>query len=132
MNPVVRSSIAALVTSAAFYYIYWIPFATILEIGYGCFQWMWIIRVVASFVAAAVVAQYTWRHKSWAPRGPLGCVILGAAVLGGIGLSAGWFAPMIFYPGPQAPMLSIMAGVLGFLLGAIGGGFYWYGGVGGD
>jgi len=121
MNPVIRSLIASLVTFAAFYYIYWVPFAIILEIAYGRFQWIWIIRVVESVVAAAGVAQYTWRHKSLAPQGLVSCMILGAAVTGGIGFSAGWFGPMNFDPGSQGPLVAIITGPLSFLVGAIGG-----------
>jgi hypothetical protein len=125
MKPVIRSLIAALTTFAAFYYIYWVLLFIILESAYGRFRWMWIIRVLASLVAAAVVAQYTWRYKSLAPQGPLGCVILGAVVTGGIGFSAGWFGPMIFDPGSQGPLLGIVIGPLGFLVGALGGAAYW-------
>jgi len=122
MNPVIRSLIAALATFAAFWYIYWVPFATMLEIAHGRFHWMWIIRVLGSMAAAAVVAQYTWRHKSFAPQGLVSCIIAGAAVMGGIGFSAGWFGPIIFDPGSQGPLLGIVTGPLGFLAGPIGGG----------
>jgi len=125
MNPVIRSLIAALATFAAFWYIYWVPFAIALEIAYGRFHWMSIIRVLASIGAAAVVAQYTWRHKSLIPQGPVSCMILGGAVVGGVGFSAGWFGPMAFDPGSQGPLLGIVTGPLGFLVGAIGGAFYW-------
>ena len=63
----IRSLIAALATFAAFYYVYWVPIDIILETSYGPpSRWMWI-RVLGSLVAAAVVAQYAWRHKSPAP-----------------------------------------------------------------
>jgi hypothetical protein len=117
--------IASLGTFAAFYYVYWVPVVIILEIAYGRFQWMWIIRVLGSLVAAAGVAQYTWRHKSWAPQGLVSCVILGAVVTSGIGFSAGWFGPMIFDPGSQGPLAAFITGPLGFLVGSIGGAFYW-------
>ena len=125
MKPVVRSLIASLGTFAAFYYVYWVPVAIILEIAYGRFQWRWMIRVLGSLVAAAGVAQYTWRHKSWAPQGLVRCVILGAIVTGGIGFSAGWFGPMIFDPGSQGPLAAFITGPLGFLVGSLGGAFYW-------
>ena len=38
MKPVIRSLIASLGTFAAFYYVYWVPVAIILEIAYGRFQ----------------------------------------------------------------------------------------------
>ncbi|HXZ33194.1 MAG TPA: hypothetical protein VEH30_13020 [Terriglobales bacterium] len=125
MNPVIRSLIAALATFAAFWYVYWVPFEITLEIAHGRFRWMWIIRVLESMAAAAVVAQYTWRHKSLAPQGLVSCIILSAVVMGGVGFSAGWFGPMIFDPGSQGPVLGIVTGPLGFLVGAIGGIFYW-------
>ena len=80
MKPVIRSLIASLGTFAAFYYVYWVPVAIILEVAYGRFQWSWIIRGLGSLVAAAGVAQYTWRHKAWAPQGLVTCVILPAVV----------------------------------------------------
>lgn len=120
-----RSLIATLATFAAFWYIYWVPFAITLEIVHGRFYWMWIIRVLGSMAAAAAVAQYTWRHKSLAPQGPVSCVILGAVVMGGVGFSAGWFGPMVFDPGSQGPLAAIITGPFGFLVGAIGGAFYW-------
>ena len=126
MRPVIRAVIAALATFAAFYYVYWIPFAIILEIAYRRFQWMWIIRVLGSLVAAGVVAQYSWRHVSLAPKGLVSCMILGAALTGGVGFSAGWFGPMIFDPGSQGPLIAIITGPLGFLVGTFGGALYWW------
>src|SRR6516165_5050410 len=120
MGPVIRSLIAALATFAAFWYVYWVPFAITLEIAHGRFHWMWIIRVVGSMAAACIVAQYTWRYKSLAPQGPVSCIILGAAVMGGVGFAAGWFGPMIVDPGSQGPVLGIITGPLGSLVGAIG------------
>jgi hypothetical protein len=125
MNRVIRSLIAALATFATFWYIFWVPLAITLEIAGGRFHWMWIIRALGSVVAASVVARYTWRHKSWAPQGLVSSSFLGAAVLGGVGFSAGWFGPMIFDPGSQGPLLGIITGPLGILVGAIGGAFYW-------
>jgi hypothetical protein len=125
MKPIIRSSIAALATFAAFYYIYWVPMFIILEMNNGRFRWMWILRVLESLLAAVVVAQYTWRYKSLAPQGAVSCIIFGAVVVGGIGFSAGWFGPIIFDPGSQGPVLGIVTGPLGFLVGAVGGAMYW-------
>ena len=125
MNPIIRSLIAALATFAAVWYIFWVPFAITLDIAGWRLHWMWIIRVLGSVVAASAVARYTWRHKSWAPQGLVSCIFLGAAVIGGVGFSAGWFGPMIFDPGSQGPLLGIITGPLGFLVGAIGGAIYW-------
>lgn len=125
MNSVIRSLGAALATFVAFWYVYWVPLAITLETVHGRFRWMWVIRVLGSIAAGAVVARYTWRHKSLAPQGPIGCMILGGAALGGVAFSAGWFGPMIFDPGSQGPLIGIITGPLGFLVGAIGGAFYW-------
>jgi hypothetical protein len=125
MNPLIRSSIAALATFAAFWYVYWVPIEIALEIHHWRFHWMWIIRLLGSIAAAAFLAQYTWRHKSLAPQGLASSIIFGAALVGGIAFSAGWFGPMIFEPGSQGPLLSIVTGPIGFLVGAIGGAFYW-------
>lgn len=125
MNPIIRSLIAAMATFAACWYVYWVPIAIALEITHGRFPWMWIIRLLGSIAAAAVVALYTWRHKSLAPQGLVSWTILGAAVVGGVAFSAGWFGPMIFDPGSQGPVLGIVTGPLGVLVGAIGGAFCW-------
>lgn len=125
MNAVIRSLIAGLAALSAFWYIYWVPIAITLEIAHGRFHGMWIVRVLGSIGAAAVVAQYTWRHKSWVPQGLISCMIVGAAVVGGVAFSAGWFGPMILEPGSQGPLLGIVTGPLGFLVGTIGGAFYW-------
>ena len=117
--------IAGVATFAAFYYVYWVPCAMILEMIHGRFQWMWIIRLLGSLVGAAGVAQYAWRHKSMAPRGLVSCMILGGVVGVGVGFSAGWFGPMIAGPGSQGPLIAIVTGPLGFLIGTIGGGLYW-------
>lgn len=58
MNPVIRSFIATLAAFAAYWYIYWVPVAIALEIAHGRFRGMWIIRLLGSIAAAAVVAQY--------------------------------------------------------------------------
>ena len=125
MKPITRSLIAGGATFAAFYFVYWVPCAIILEIVHGRFQWMWIIRLLASSVGAAGVAQYAWRYKSMSPRGLLSCMILGGVVAGGVGFSAGWFGPMIADPGSQGPLIAIVTGPLGFLVGTIGGALYW-------
>lgn len=123
MNPVIRSLIAAMATFAACWYVYWVPVAIGVEIAHGRFPSMWIIRLLGSMTAAALVASYTWRHKSLAPQGLVSWMILGAAVVGGVAFSAGWFGPMIFEPGSQGPVLGIVTGPLGALVGAIGGAF---------
>ena len=125
MNPVVRSLIAALATFAVIWYIYWVPVAIALDLAHMRFHGMWMIRVLGSMAAAAVVAQYTWRYKSWSPEGLVGCIIFGSVIMGGLGFSAGWFGPMIFDPGSQGPLLGIVTGPLGFLVGTVGGAFYW-------
>lgn len=125
MNPTIRSSIAALATFAACWWVYWVPVEITLESSYRRFPWMWIIRLLGSLAVAAFVAQYTWRHKSLAPQGLISCMIAGAAVMGGVGFSAGWYGPMVFDPGTQGPLLGIVTGPLGLLVGAIGGALYW-------
>jgi hypothetical protein len=123
-NPVTRSFIAALAAFAAFWYVYWVPIAITLDIAHGRFHGMWIIRVLESIGAAVVAAAYTWRHKSLAPQGPISCIFLGAIIAGGLGFSAGWFGPMFFNPGSQGPVIGIITGPLGFLVGSVGGA-YW-------
>ena len=54
-------------------------------------------------------------------------VLSGALIFGGLGLSIGFFGPLIFAPDAnQGPMLGIfITGPLGCLVGAFGGYVYW-------
>ncbi len=54
-------------------------------------------------------------------------MLIGALIVGGVGLSIGLLGPAIFAPGAnQGPMLGIfISGPLGFIIGAVGGYVYW-------
>ena len=87
----------------------------------------WIPPVV-SLLLSILVARFVWTSFG-SPHPGLGRAIgLGALITGGIAFSVGFFGPIIFTPSAnQGPMLGIfVTGPLGLLLGAIGGGLYWF------
>ncbi len=86
-------------------------------------QLKWIHRPVA-IVCALLVGGYTLLS---AQKGLVGSIALGALVTGAIGFSAGFFGPMILMPGAnQGPLVGLATGPLGFMLGAVVGGFNWF------
>ncbi len=85
------------------------------------------LATVLSFIAAAAVGRYVWRHTETLPAGLIGSIALGAFATGGIGFVGGFFGPMVFMPDAnQGPLLGLfITGPLGFVLGAVGGVVYW-------
>ncbi len=87
----------------------------------------WIPPVV-SLLISVLVARFVWMNFD-SPHPGLGRSIgLGALITGGIAFAAGFFGPIIVTPNAnQGPLLGIfITGPLGLLLGAIGGGVYWF------
>lgn len=121
MKPAFRVLITFVVAVAAYFFVFWVPFALIPLKG----QW-WIGSLV-SLLCAIGVGRYVWVKSESVSDGLASSVAYGALVTGGIGFSAGFFGPMIFAPGAnQGPLLGIfITGPLGFLLGGIGGFVYW-------
>ena len=121
MNLVFRMIVLLFVVPATYFFIFWVPFAFIPLHG----QW-WIGSLV-SLLCAIVVGRYVWSKSESVPDKLASSVAYGAIVAGGIGFSAGFFGPIIFTPeANQGPLLGIfITGPLGFLLGGVGGFFYW-------
>ncbi len=85
-------------------------------------QLKWILRA-AAILCALLVGRYV---LVCAQKGLIGSIAVGALVAGAIGFSAGFFGPMIFAPeANQGPLVGLVTGPLGFLLGAAGGGIKW-------
>jgi hypothetical protein len=121
MKPAFRVLITFVVAVAAYFFMFWVPFALIPLKG----QW-WIGSLV-SLLCAIAVGRYVWAKSESVPDKLATSVAYGALVTGGIGFSAGFFGPIIFNPSAnQGPLLGIfITGPLGFLLGGIGGFVYW-------
>jgi hypothetical protein len=122
MVTVMRVFVVLITALATFFFVYWVPFSLIPRID--LLPW---IPPLGSLVCALVVARYIWRRSASISPSFITCVVMGAAVTGAIGFSAGFFGPMLLAPGAnQGPLLGIFfTGPLGFLLGAVGGGIYW-------
>jgi hypothetical protein len=81
-----------------------------------------LVQAVAIWGCAAVVALYAWRHTASVTLGLVGCILLGAVVVGGIGLAV----PIILGSGGQGALFGIfVSGPLGVIAGGAGGAMYW-------
>jgi|SRR5579884_56252 len=122
MKQISRVLISLFVSVSTYYFIYWVPFSLI-----PFTENRWISSSV-SLICAIGAGRYVWLRSGFVSRGLISCISYGALALGAIGFSAGFFGPMIFTPGAnQGPLLGIfITGPLGFLLGGIGGLFYWF------
>jgi len=86
------------------------------------------LSLVVSLVAAVAVGRYVWLHTASVPAGLISSMVLGAAIMGGVGFAGGFFGPIIFMRGAnRGPLLGIfITGPLGFILGAVAGAAYWF------
>ncbi|MBC7790559.1 MAG: hypothetical protein H7Z74_11485 [Anaerolineae bacterium] len=123
MKHLFRAFVALIGALATFYFVYWVPFSFIP--GIENLRW---IPFLGSLASAVVVGRYIWKGSDSVANGFLASVVKGAVVTGGIGFVGGFFGPILFAPeANQGPLLGIfITGPLGFLLGAIGGGIYWF------
>jgi hypothetical protein len=121
MRLILRVMALLVVIPAAYFFIYWVPFALLSFI-----ESRWIPSVIA-WLCAIGVGWYVWKKLGSTPDELIASILLGAIVLGAIGFCGGFFGPMLFAPqANQGPLLGIfVTGPLGFLLGAVGGGLYW-------
>jgi hypothetical protein len=122
MNSTLRIILLVIVAVSSYYFTFWVPFS-LIEIS--DLNW---IRNIVSVIVAIGVGWFVWsatRTKS--SKGFLSSVLLGAAIVGGIGFLGGFFGPIIFTPhSNQGPLLGLfITGPLGFVVGAAGGFVYW-------
>ena len=85
----------------------------------------WIANLLSLLCVAA--GWFVWEKTASANKSAIPTILLGAALVGGIGFIGGFFGPMIFTPrSNQGPMLGIfITGPLGFLVGGVIGFIYW-------
>ena len=120
MLKIVRGVLAFMIWVAVYFFSSWMIFAQILPDG---------ADLAAALLLASAGAFFVWRKTADISRGGLlSHVVLGAAILGGIGFIGGFFGPMIFTPGAnQGPLLGLfITGPLGFAAGGIGGAIRWF------
>jgi len=112
---------------ATFLCVIWLEFLIAIRFQWSLTGYFRLIRPLLPFVCAAVVLRYIWPNASSTPAGLVSSALVGAVVTGGIGFAAGFFGPIILYPGsPQGPLVGIaLTGPLGLLAGAIGGAVFW-------
>ena len=109
---------------AALYFVFWfgIPLTFLVHSP----SW---IGSLGSLLMGAGVAWYVWKHTASFQASFASSVLLGALVAGAIGFSAGFFGPLLFMPSGRAnagPLLGIITGPVGFILGAVGGAVHWH------
>jgi hypothetical protein len=122
MNTTLRIILLVIVAVSSYYFTFWVPFS-LIEIG--DLNW---IRDIVSIIVAIGVSWFVWSATiTKSSKGFLSSVLLGAAIVGGIGFLGGFFGPIIFTPhSNQGPLLGLfITGPLGFVVGAAGGFVYW-------
>jgi len=121
MRLLIRIVAMFIVIPASFYFIVWVPFAFLPPIN-------GFIRLFISLICALAIGWFVWK-KLGTMTLELGLYIfLGGVILGSISFILGFFGPIIFAPeANQGPLLGIfITGPLGFLIGLIGGGVFWF------
>ncbi len=124
MNIGIRILVTLISGVATLYFVFWfgIPLTFLLHFPF------WVGSLVSVLIAAGV-AWYVWTLTASFQASLARSVVLGAFVAGAIGFSAGFFGPLLFMPSGRAnagPLLGIITGPLGFILGAVGGAVRWY------
>ena len=124
MNTVTRILMTLISGVATLYCVFWFasPSNFLLHFPF------WISSL-GSFLTAAGVAWYVWKHTACFQASLAHSVLLGAFVAGAIGFSAGFFGPLLFMPSGMAnagPLWALITGPAGFILGAVGGAVHWY------
>ncbi|HZF10654.1 MAG TPA: hypothetical protein VFE33_17850 [Thermoanaerobaculia bacterium] len=124
MNIVIRIIVTLVSAVATLYFVFWFAIPTTFLLHSPAW-----IGSLGSFLVAVVVAWYVWTHTASTQASLANSALLGAFVVGGIGFSAGFFGPLLFMPSGRAnagPLLGILTGPLGCILGAVVGAVHWY------
>lgn len=114
-----------LVFPAAYYFLFWMVFATLGEGGAGMASGL-------SLLAAGLVSAFAWWRLRQGRPGLLSAMAVGGVVVGAVGFVLGFFGPILLAPdSPQGPLLGLfITGPAGFLLGLVAGALYWRGNLG--
>lgn len=114
----IKLAVAALIAGGVYVFTYW---------WLGSFFDSESVSVVLSFLCAVGSGWFVWRVSAKTqPSGFLTHVAVGAIVVGSLSFCAGFFGPILFWPGAnQGPLLGIFfTGPAGLIVGAVGGAIY--------
>lgn len=123
MKKITRGVLTFITVLATFYFTYKIPFSFIPGI------WNFpILPFILSLLLAAGIGFLVWKSLGKKTENFTRYVLMGGVITGAILFLAGFIGPMIFIPSSnQGPMLGLfITGPLGFLIGLLGGGIYWW------
>jgi hypothetical protein len=121
MKTAFRVLIAGIAALATYFAVGLLPFLFSVTDSHPQVKW---IHGPVAILCALLVGGYTLLS---ARKGLIGSIAVGALVTGAIGFSAGFFGPILFMPeANQGPLIGLVTGPLGFLLGAVVGGFNWF------
>jgi len=123
MKIAVRILFAFISFFSTYYFIFWVPFALIPP----TFT-VPLVRILVALVTSIIASLFIWKKMDKMSNELSTYIILGGIILGSTGFIIGFVAPIIFTPSSnQGPLLGIfITGPIGFLIGLIGGGLYWF------
>ena len=86
-----------------------------------------LIHISVALLIAAGIGVFLWKKSGSISNSQVKYILLGGIIVGAIGFISGFIVPIILDPSAnQGPLLGIfITAPLGFLIGLLGGGFYW-------
>lgn len=121
VKAIVRAILAFVVFASVYIFTYWVPFSWDLSSSRDEF-----LANMVSLAAGLSAGWFVWTRTRSAPAGLFASMTYGAAVVGAISFSAGFFGPMLLTDSGQGPLLGLfITGPLGAIIGAIAGGLAW-------
>ena len=122
MKTNLRIILSFLAGLATFYFTQWIPLLIIFDVPN-----VQIIQKVFSLLMGIGVGYLVWKNLGKMNDNLSRYLYLGAMLTGTAFFIAGFIGPMIFAPSAnQGPLLGFILGPIGFILGLLGGGLYWW------
>ncbi len=122
MSVIIRALVAFVVFAAIYFFTFWVPFSLV-----PAARDIPLLASVVSLAAGLGAGWFVFRKSGSAPSGLLTSMMYGAAVVGAISFSAGFFGPIVFAPeSNQGPLLGLLfTGPLGAVVGAVAGAVVW-------
>jgi hypothetical protein len=122
MKNAIRIIVLLITVPASFYFINFIPFSLLPSLRQTP------IPIIVSLLSAIGIGILIWKKSGNVSNSLALHIVIGGIILGAIGFILGFIGPIIFnWGGNQGPMLGIfITGPIGFLIGLIWGGIYWY------